>query len=84
MLSEVISGSFFKHNGKKFLNVHIKRKGYNMITNYSTAEFEQQYTYKGNDLGATWTENATTFRVWVPTAESVSLLLISFEVLLNF
>ena len=44
-----------------------------MITNYSTADFEQKYTYEGNDLGATWTENETKFRVWAPTAEKVTL-----------
>ena len=43
--------------------------------NYSSAEFEQQYTYKGHDLGAIYTPQATTFRVWAPTAASVSLRL---------
>lgn len=40
---------------------------------YSTEEFESKYTYTGDDLGAIWTENATTFRVWAPTAEAVSV-----------
>ena len=38
---------------------------------YSTSEFESQYTYNGNDLGATWTAESTTFRVWAPTAAEV-------------
>lgn len=38
---------------------------------YATKEFEDKYTYTGNDLGATWTKEKTTFRVWVPGAESV-------------
>ena len=42
---------------------------------YSTDEFEAAYTYAGNDLGATWTKDATTFRVWAPTAEAVSVRL---------
>ena len=42
---------------------------------YSTEEFESQYTYTGDDLGATWTKDATTFRVWAPTAESVKVKL---------
>ena len=42
---------------------------------YSTREFEAEYTYSGDDLGATWTESATNFRVWAPTAESVSVIL---------
>ncbi len=40
---------------------------------YSTEEFEAEYTYTGNDLGATWTKEATTFRVWAPTAGAVSV-----------
>lgn len=42
---------------------------------YSTPEFEAEYTYTGDDLGATWTESATNFRVWAPTAESISVVL---------
>ncbi len=37
---------------------------------YSTAEFEEAYTYNGDDLGATWSKDATAFRVWAPTAEA--------------
>ena len=36
---------------------------------YSTHEFEEQYTYTGSDLGASWTPLKTTFRLWAPTAE---------------
>lgn len=42
---------------------------------YSTKEFEDKYTYTGNDLGATWTKDKTTFRVWAPTAEAVEVKL---------
>lgn len=41
--------------------------------NYSTKEFERKYTYTANDLGAVWTKEATTFRVWAPVAEKVIL-----------
>ncbi|MBQ8279824.1 MAG: type I pullulanase [Roseburia sp.] len=41
--------------------------------NYSTAEFEKEYTYSEDDLGAVWTKEETTFRVWAPTAEAVSV-----------
>ena len=44
-----------------------------LTTYYSSAEFEAQYTYEGNDLGATWTPQKTTFRVWAPTATAVSV-----------
>lgn len=42
---------------------------------YSTEEFESKYTYTGNDLGSTWTKEATSFRLWAPTAEAVSVLI---------
>lgn len=42
---------------------------------YSTADFEDQYTYTGDDLGAVWTAEKTTFRVWAPIADSVSVIL---------
>lgn len=40
---------------------------------FSTDEFEQKYTYTGNDLGATWSKDSTTFRVWAPTAAKVKV-----------
>ena len=41
-----------------------------MPNNYSTTEFEQKYTYQGNDLGANWSREQTLFRLWAPTATS--------------
>ncbi len=41
----------------------------NMPIIYSTDAFEAKYTYSGNDLGATWTKDKTTFKLWAPTAE---------------
>ncbi len=40
---------------------------------YSTPEFEDKYTYTGDDLGATYSKDKTTFRVWAPTAEAVTV-----------
>lgn len=40
---------------------------------YSTEEFESLYTYDGDDLGATWTKEKTSFRLWAPTATAVSI-----------
>ena len=37
--------------------------------------FAEDYTYYGNDLGATWSKGSTTFKVWAPTATGVSVLL---------
>jgi len=44
-----------------------------MSTYYSSPEFEAEFTYEGDDLGAIWTENATTFRLWAPTATAVTI-----------
>ncbi len=44
-----------------------------LTTYYSSEGFEAQYTYEGNDLGATWTAEKTSFRVWAPTATSVKV-----------
>ena len=40
---------------------------------YSTEYFESEYTYEGNDLGATWSKDSTAFRLWAPTASAVSV-----------
>ena len=45
----------------------------NLPSYYSTEEFEELYTYTGSDLGYTWTEDHTTFRVWAPTATAVKV-----------
>lgn len=42
---------------------------------FSTEQFEQQYTYTGNDLGAMYQKEKTSFRVWAPTADNVVLRL---------
>ena len=46
-----------------------------MPSAYSSEEFETKYTYDGDDLGATWTKEKTTFKVWAPTADEVQLKL---------
>ena len=40
---------------------------------YSTSEFEKAYTYNGNDLGASYSKKATTFKLWAPLASKVKL-----------
>ncbi len=42
---------------------------------YASDRFAAEFTYTGNDLGAEWSEDFTTFKVWAPTAESVSVKL---------
>ena len=50
---------------------------YTIKTNtvYASKRFAAEYTYTGKDLGAAWTANATTFKVWAPTAERVQVAL---------
>jgi pullulanase len=43
----------------------------NLVT---SSEFEKNFTYTGDDLGPTYTKNATAFRLWAPTATKVELL----------
>ncbi len=35
-----------------------------------TKEFDEAFYYEGHDLGATYTKEATTFKVWSPIADS--------------
>ena len=46
-------------------------------TVYATDKFADEYTYTtiGPELGATYTSESTTFKVWAPTAEAVSVKL---------
>ncbi len=48
----------------------------NQLTGYySSEDFEAQYTYDGGDLGATYTKEKTTLRLWAPTAKEVAVRL---------
>ncbi len=40
---------------------------------FSSKEFEDAYTYEGDDLGAAYTAEKTTFRVWAPTAQKLEV-----------
>lgn len=40
---------------------------------FSMESFEKNYTYEGGDLGAVWSKDSTTFKVWAPTAENVKV-----------
>lgn len=46
-----------------------------MFELYNSKDFEKNYTYTGTDLGATWSVEKTTFRLWAPTADSVQIKL---------
>ena len=40
---------------------------------YDSLNFTKKYTYKGDDLGNTYSKAKTAFRVWAPTASAVSI-----------
>lgn len=40
---------------------------------FESEQFEKEYYYGGNDLGCTFQEQKTLFRIWAPTAEEVIL-----------
>lgn len=40
---------------------------------YASQEFQERYTYDGTDLGMTCTEEGTSFLLWSPFAEAVTL-----------
>ena len=44
-----------------------------LSTYYSSSEFESEFTYEGDDLGATWSKESTFFRLWAPTATDVRI-----------
>jgi pullulanase len=50
------------------------QRAVNMSNLYDSQAFADKYTYTGNDLGNTYTPQATKFRVWAPTATKVELL----------
>ena len=55
---------------KKFPN---KLYDININHVYATDKFADEFTYDGDDLGATWTSGSTKFVLWAPTAEEVNV-----------
>jgi len=51
--------------------------GIAMTKAFDLEAFNDVYYYDGNDLGAIYTKESTSFRLWAPTASSVSLKLYS-------
>ena len=42
---------------------------------YDTAEFQEKYTYTGDDLGMTYSSSSTTLRLWSPLVDSANVKL---------
>ena len=40
---------------------------------YSSPEFKDRYLYNGNDLGVSCSDSGTSFKLWSPSADSVTL-----------
>lgn len=59
--------------------VQLKEDNYGYSINcdnmYASDKFEAEYTYTGDDLGATYRKESTTFKVWAPTAKKVEVQL---------
>lgn len=45
----------------------------NVNTYFDSDDFNNNYTYTGDDLGVTLTENTTTFKVWAPISSKVTV-----------
>lgn len=41
---------------------------------FSTDAFHREFHYSGNDLGVTYSQNETTFKVWAPTASQMQVV----------
>lgn len=82
-VTEVTKGQQFQYTVKvespleltKDYNITYEGNEYKIVMPniYSTEAFEEEYTYTGTDLGATWSSEKTAFRVWAPTAEAVKV-----------
>lgn len=48
---------------------------YELKNLYDSAEFENRFAYKGGDLGVSYTPGGSTFKLWDPLAEQVTLVL---------
>ncbi len=81
-----VSGLSTDSNGNAVINI---AKNSNLTITYKEGDSQGNYelttinnsldvyAYTGNDLGATYTTSATTFKVWAPTATSVELKIYS-------
>ncbi len=72
-LSDVFSGTVEVYYKSGNPNFETKKDNIISIPDYSSNEFESQYTYEGDDLGASYSRNSTFFRVWAPTAKRMEL-----------
>jgi pullulanase len=58
----------YKLFGKNYKEISIDK-----VSLYDTEAFKNQYTYSGDDLGANYSNEKTTFKIWAPTANKMEL-----------
>lgn len=51
----------------------VKEASVGIIALYDTEEFGRVYNYDGDDLGATYSAGSTTFKVWSPVSEKITV-----------
>lgn len=56
-----------------FENGDVKESEVDKNALFKTGEFDAEYTYTGDDLGATYTKEKTTFKVWAPGSTSLKV-----------
>ena len=56
-----------------FVNGDVKESEVDKNALFKTDEFNAEYTYTGDDLGATYTKEKTTFKVWAPGSTSLKV-----------
>lgn len=56
-----------------FENGEVKESEIDKNVLFKTDEFDAQYTYTGDDLGANYTKEKTTFKVWAPGSTSLKV-----------
>ena len=56
-----------------FENGDVKESEVDKNALFKTDEFDAEYTYTGDDLGATYTKEKTTFKVWAPGSTSLKV-----------
>ena len=79
LLDNYKQGYIYVDGGLDMLSTYTINNGVGSVVNvemvdyYSCKEFQEECIYKENDLGVTLSSGSTKFRVWAPTAESLSL-----------
>jgi pullulanase len=59
----------------KFNNDNTKTSRVNFDGIYDSSEFEAAYGYEGDDLGVTYSQTSSTFKVWGPISDQMDLLI---------